>query len=156
MTPASNLLKSLAELPVVDGRSTFHVTSGDWDVRLVVERKESLGCLLWELGASRGEPEGGEPSAWAARVADRATGLLEPLAVLEIDRERRQALLRSAAPAGHEAGPQFYEMLLDGVQTALLRRYQGSTQPGGKRIQIAFGVTFDALAKLIGDLTGEA
>ncbi len=156
MTPASNLLKSLAELPETPGRSTFHVPCGDWDVRLVIDRKETLGCLLWELGVCRAEVKDGEPAAWAARVAARATGLLEPLAVLEIDQERRQALLRSAAPAVKPNGPQFYEMLLDGVQSAHLCRWQGSTAPASKRTQIPFGVTFEALAKLIVDLTAEA
>jgi hypothetical protein len=156
MTLASTLLKNLAELPETPGRSTFHVASGDWDVRLVVDRKESLGCLLWELAVSRMEGKDGEPSAWAARVASRATGLLEPLAVIEIDKERRQALLRSAAPANKPEGPQFYEMLLDSAQSGQLRRWQGSTTQASKRSQIPFGVTFEALTKLILDMTAEA
>lgn len=156
MTPASTLLKSLAELPVLPGRSVFHVPFGDWDIRLVMERKESLGCLLQELSVSRKGTQEGEPSAWAARVAARATGLLEPLSVLEIDKERRQALLRSTTPAHGETGPQYYELLLDGVQSAKLRRFQGSNAAHVARKQIAFGVTFDALAKLVADLTAEA
>jgi hypothetical protein len=88
---------------------------------------------------------------WANGVARRVTGLMEPLRVLEIDIQRNEALLRSNEPTRRSADLFYYEVLLKGTQAASVRRYQGNPD-GGRREQVPFGLTHEALAKLIGDL----
>ena len=45
----------------------------------------------------------------------------------------------------------YYEVLLTGTREGLLRRYR-AWQNNGRREQVAFAVTNDALAKLVSDL----
>jgi hypothetical protein len=89
-------------------------------------------------------------------VADRATGLLEDLKVVEVDRPRGQALLRSEAPVSRGEDLFYYEVLLTATGAANLRRYSAPNQGPGKREQVAFALTHEALAKLSRDLTAEA
>ena len=90
----------------------------------------------------------------AERLAGRATGLMEPLRLIEVDAGRNVALLRSAAPQQRGDDLFYYEVLLQ-EGGAGVRRYQASTQ-GGARQQVAFPLTHEALAKLAADLTADA
>ena len=76
----------------------FHFHAGGWSVALAVEKKDSLSCALTELALERNAPIPEEMQAWAARLAERVTGLLEPLGLIEVDRPLGKAMLRSATP----------------------------------------------------------
>ena len=74
-----------------DGRHTLTKLLPDhgWAVHLDAERVDTVGALVWELtlGRTTHAPDGLTLKAWADGVAVRATGLLEPLKVLEVDEE---------------------------------------------------------------------
>ena len=99
---------------------------------------------------------GNDPEAlrsWAERVAGRATGLLEPLRLVEVDGARDEALLRSEQPARRDEQLHYYEVVLRGRGEADVRRYQASHQPGSRREQVPFALTHEAVATLASDLT---
>ena len=102
----------------------------------------------------RPEAVPGDRKTHAERLAARATGLMEPLRLIEVDADRETALLRSATPQRRGDDLFYYEVLLHG-RGADVRRYQSSAT-GGTREQIAFPLTHEALAKLAADLTADA
>src|SRR6266540_2468632 len=102
MTLENTLLEKLSEWRPPQGRQTLNVPGGGaWAVALTADRSDVLGCLVWELALQRTAPapSGATLQGWAERIADRVTGLLEPLKVHEVDAERNQALLRSDGPS---------------------------------------------------------
>ncbi|MSU79313.1 MAG: hypothetical protein EXS16_14635 [Gemmataceae bacterium] len=129
----------------------FHVSLGDWGATVVVEKKDSMSCLLTELTVRNSTPAAQDVRTWGERIASRATGLLEPLRLLEADARLNQALLRSTAPMQRDGQSLYYEMALT-RDTATLHRYVG--QIGARRETIPFALTHDAIVKLVADIVG--
>jgi hypothetical protein len=130
-----------------------------WSAALTADRADELGCLVWEMTVRRAAPlPGGDAAAlaaWADRAASRARGLLEMLKVIEVDAERDEAILRSDTPTARGEDRFYYEVHLKGTGVADVRRYRGSLAATGKREQVAFALTHEALARLASDLTAD-
>ena len=159
MTPSEALLQKLDKWRPSGTRQTARVTEGAWTIDVTADRADELGCLVWELGVRRSGAaaalDAAGLKAWGERVAERATGLMEPLKLVEVDAPRGEALLRSEAPTPKGDDLLYYEVLLRSSGTGNLRRYRGSHQTGNRREQVPFALTHEALAKLAGDLTAE-
>lgn len=158
MTLTESLLPKLSEWrPAGDGRHSLAaaVPEAGWAAQLTADKADSLSCLVWELTLSRTDPapDGLTLQTWAEGVAKRATGLLEPLRVLEVDAVRGEALLRSDAPAKKGERVAYYEVKLFGTDRAVVRRFAASRTESG-RDQVAFALTHEVLAKLAGDIAG--
>jgi hypothetical protein len=152
MTLEETLLQKLAEArPEEAGRHPLQLgdESGGVVVYLDIERRDLFSCLLWEVRVSRRAPLD-DLSSQAKRLTERITGLLEPLQVDEIDSASGVARLRSEAPLSKGDQRIYYELTLRG-STAELRRWQGS-MTSARRQAVAFVLTNEALAKLVGDL----
>jgi hypothetical protein len=151
------VLAKLADWRPPEGRQSLLVQDeSPWAVTLTADRADQLGCLVWELDLRKKALAGSDAAAlqtWAARVAERATGLLESLKVVEVDVARGEALLRSEVPVSRGEQVLYYEVFLASRGSAGLRRYQAPRSASGKREQIAFALTHEALAKLAFDLT---
>ena len=126
-----------------------------WKAVVTADCNEQVGCRAWELNLQRDTPAA-DLRTWAGRVSARATGLLEPLRLLELDPAMDTAVLRSDAPAKRGEVLHYYEILLRGKGEANVRRYQASRDGGRRREQVAFALTHEALAKLVRDLTADA
>ncbi|MBL8795658.1 MAG: hypothetical protein JNM56_17265 [Planctomycetia bacterium] len=154
MTPSEVLLRKLSDWQPGAGRHIL--TAADeqagWSIGLTTERADTTGCQVWELTVRRAAPA--DLSAWAASLALRATGLLEPLGVHEVDAGRGEALLRSRQPTARGEQLHYYEVLLQSTGQTAIRRYQASHELGQHRKQVAFALTHEALAKLAEDLAG--
>ncbi|HZT83072.1 MAG TPA: hypothetical protein VFA26_22780, partial [Gemmataceae bacterium] len=74
---------------------------------------------------------------------------------VEVDAARNEALLRSVEPTRRGDDAFYSELLLRGTRAAELRRYRAA-RPDARREQVAFALTHEALAKVVGDLTAEA
>jgi hypothetical protein len=161
MTLNEVLQAKLAEWRFGRGRKTLNVPDegAGWMVSLTADRADELGCLVWEMTLRRSVPlagaDAGALRAWGDRIASRSRGLLEMLKLIEVDAERDEAILRSDTPAAKGEDRFYYEVHLKGRGTADVRRYRGSLANTGKREQIAFALTHEALARLATDLTAE-
>jgi len=157
MTLANIVRRKLAEAKPASSRHELLFTdeSCPWTVHLTAERRDEWSTVAWEFSLGRGTPFAGDLAAWAERIAGSASGLMETLKVVEVDRERNEALVRSAEPALRDGQLFYYEIVLQGTAGAMLRRYQGAAEVGQKRIQVPFALTNEALAKLAGDLASE-
>ena len=150
------VLQRLAEWQPPGGRQTLNLpTAAGWSLALTADRHDELGSRVWELTLQRSRaPAGAKVADWAQRVADRATGLLELLQVVEVDAPAGVALLRSQEADRRGDRLSYYEVLLKYATEASVRRYQALAD-GGKREQVAFALTNEALAKLVADLTAD-
>src|SRR5437868_6361339 len=130
MTLEETLLQKLSEWQPPPGRHTLTVPATGWTVSLTADRCDVLGCLAWELTLQRKGSSTSGLRTWADRIADRVTGLLEPLKVHEVDEPLNQAQLRSGGPTQRGDKLGYYEVVLNGTTSAIVRRYQAS-QAGG-------------------------
>jgi hypothetical protein len=159
MTIAEAFLQKLVDWRPGSGRETLTVTDepSGWQVILTVERRETLSCLVWEMGARRtlapAAADGTLLAASAERLAQTVSGLREGLKVVEIDLTRGEVLLRSEVPQQADGEVFYHEAVLKGLLEVVLRRYQAPTRARKRRQQIPFAVTHEVLAKLAGDLT---
>ena len=119
-----NTLRQQLNKPQTGG---FQVSHGDWTITVFADKTDSLSCALKELSVAKGTPIADDLETWATRVAAKATGLLEPLRLIEVDRPLNKALLRSAAPSVKEGKALYYELLLERAEQtrATLKRFAG-------------------------------
>ena len=158
MTLTERLLPKLSDWrPQSAGRHALAANAPEagWSAHLIADKTDTLSCLVWELTLARtgAAPEGLTLRGWAEGVAKRATGLLEPLRLLEVDDARGEALLRSDAPAKKGERLAYYEVRLFADARAVVRRFTGSRAESGRE-QVAFALTHEVLAKLAGDIAG--
>jgi hypothetical protein len=152
MTLRESLLARLSEwLPAGAGRHSMTHTDAGHTVGLTADRADSLSCLVWELAVAPTEPTTVAVREWAAAVATRATGLMEPLTVHEIDAGRGEAVLRSTAPSANGGALAYYEVNLHADGRAVVRRFHGSKATPGRE-QVAFALTHEVVAKLAEDI----
>jgi hypothetical protein len=137
-------------------RLTVDDTAGGWRATVHAEVVETVGCRLREVGVARLAPLADPvPLLDRARgVADRVTGLLEPLRLVEVDSQQDVAQLRSESPANTGDALAYYEVTLHGHGAAQVNRYEAGRGEARRR-QVPFTLTHEALGKLVRDLTTE-
>ncbi|MFO0969788.1 MAG: hypothetical protein U0793_29890 [Gemmataceae bacterium] len=91
-------------------------------------------------------------AAFAAEIAARAQALVEPFTVYEIDATRNEGLLRTR-PVRKQGRAFYYELHLHGAAALTLRRFQAPVA-GERREQVAFALTNETLARLVGEIAG--
>jgi len=155
MTLAETLHQKLNDWrPAGEGRHHAVVALDEqgWSASLTADHVDTVGGQFWEVTLQRlGELPPADLKAWAGAIADRVTGLMEPLALYEIDASQGVALLRSESPTQRGGAKLYYEIRLGESHSATVRRYQYAPD-AGKRTQIAFALTHESLAKLAGDI----
>jgi hypothetical protein len=115
---------------------------------------DSLGCAFRELRISADELKN-VPfdilKAWAARLCDKVTYLLEHIGPLEMDADAQTVLARSTPPSKEPDQTAFYEILVKAPGTLSLRRYTRPAQSPDRRA-IDVRITHEVLVKLVHDL----
>lgn len=161
MNLAETLLQKLSDWrPVEEGRrtETFPLPAHGWTVRVAADRVDTVGCVLNEVEAVRDTPVADVAAAveaHARQAAERVTGLLEPLRLVEVDRARNIALLRSDAPKTKGDEVRYYEVRFHGLNRVHVQRFAATRQTPGRREPIAFALTHEVLAGLVDDLVRE-
>jgi hypothetical protein len=156
MKLSEKLLNKLVDEPVT-GRHLVAVSEevpDGWAAGLTVDRTDVVGCVIWELTLQCRAAEAWDANALSERshrIGESITGLLEPLKLVEVDSLRNEAIVRSDAPMQRGEELFYYEAKLQPHNTISLRRYR-ATHDTGKRQQVAFTLTHDAIGKLVDDL----
>lgn len=155
MTLAENLQEKLNDWKTTS-RASWTDTFADagWTVELTADHNDAIATMAWELSVVRtgAAPDGATVRSWAEGIAARSSGLLERLRLLEVDDGRSEAILRSDTPSRKGENVAYYEVRLAGTKSATVRRYEANRTQGTPREQVAFAVTHEALAKLVGDI----
>jgi hypothetical protein len=158
MKLSENLLRKLGEQrPTSPGREITHQDEASgWTVALTAEQADALSCRLRDLTVRPTNPgtplDGKALRQKAEAIAEKVTGLMEPLRLVECDETRREAILRSDEPAQRGDTRSHYELRVDGQRKATLRRYQAEREPAAKRVQTPFTLTHEVLGHLVDDL----
>ena len=107
------------------------------------------------LSADRSERPPEALRAWADRLSARVTYLMEPLVVVEHDREAGAVDIRSKAPTVRRDRRTYYEVRLarDGVLTMTRVAHDETTR---RRDPVACQMTLEALERLADDLVASA
>jgi hypothetical protein len=157
MTLANTLLQKLSEWRPKNAPETLTVAdeAGVWSAAVSAAAVDVVGARLWQIAFRRSDTtlDAAALKTWGEKIAARATGLLEPLRLLEVDEQNKIALLRSDKPGQRGDAVLYYEVRLTGDGAATVQRFQASHQPETKRQQIEFTLTHDAVAKLASDVT---
>jgi len=152
---ANLLQEKLSEWHPEGGRQSWSHADDGWVLHLAADRNDLLATQAWEMTLTRtGDPLKRTVRQWADSIAASASGLLEDLKVIEVDAERDTAQLRSDEPSRKGPLAAYYEVVLHGgAKQAVVRRYQADVKAGTGRVQTAFALTHESLAKLSEDIT---
>lgn len=147
----ANLQEKLAEWRPGPGRQSTSFALEGWSLHLTADRNDTLASLAWELTLTRMAEAPPELTLqqWAESIAKNAAGLMEDLKVLEVDTVRNEAQLRSEEPSRKGPLAAYYEIMLQGLAKATVRRYQADTAAGTKRTQVPFALTHEVLSALV-------
>lgn len=143
------IIEKLAGWRFDKSRETQLITARDnsWTASLCLDGCDRIGCTVFEIGLSRSSPVV-DLEGWAKRVAERVTGLHEPLSLVELDAGKSVAQIRSSSPTQRGEQRLYYELLLCGRGEASIRRYRAATT-GNRRTQVPFNLTHEVLAHLV-------
>jgi hypothetical protein len=150
MTLAKNLRKALTD-PANAGEGTVSAAAGPWQATASAPRRDSIGAEVNEITVERNDAGPGTVHGWADNFAGKARGLLEPLKVLEVDKTRDEAVIRSNPPSKDGTQVDYYEVKMQGTKKASVKRCRNE---GGQKQDIPFTLTHDGLGRLVDDLTG--
>ncbi|WP_020473308.1 hypothetical protein [Zavarzinella formosa] len=158
MKTAETLQRKLADgtnLKANNGRVSFEAGQSTWTLTADSESLDGIGGRFRNLRLDRTAGTPNTPlNIRAATIAGRLTGMLESIRLVEVDQGRQVAQLRSSQPTVRGTTRQYYELLMEGGDSITLERFQ-SDAGTNKREQIPFTLTYDALDKLLHDLTDE-
>jgi hypothetical protein len=158
MTLAETLLPKLADWrPAGEGRHAAAIALPDhgWTVHLSAEQVDTLGCRLRLIELTRDQPlpdDAAALEAHARKAPGRATGLLEPLRVVEMDTPRQTVLVRSDGPKLKGDTVAYYEVRFVGRNRVTVERFQATKASPARREAVPFALTHEGLAKLVEDL----
>jgi hypothetical protein len=161
MTLAETLLQKLSDWrPAEEGRpsASFALPDHGWTVNVSADRVDTLSAAILEVDAVRLSPLATDIvtlEAHARKAATRVTGLLEPLRLVEVDRQRDIALLRSDAPPTKGENVLFYEVLFQGRNKVTVQRFQASKKSPAAKAPVPFVLTHEVVGKLVDDLLRE-
>jgi hypothetical protein len=158
MTLENMLQQKLSEWRPHNALETLTVAdeAGVWSAAVNAAAVDLVGARLWDVAFRRANTtlDAAALKTWGEKIAARATGLLEPLRLLEVDGQQQVALLRSNKPGQRGEAVLYYEVRLTADGAATVQRFQASHQPETKRQQVEFTLTHEALAKLATDVSG--
>jgi hypothetical protein len=147
------LLEKLANWRSTSGRATLEASGDGYNAAVAVECVDTVGCRLWEISLRPAVSMSTvELKPRAEQLCQRVTGLMEPLSLVEIDTLSNAALMRSEQPGQLGENRFYYEVLLHGDGSSVVRRYRTPQADQPRRQQVAFTLTHEALAKLVRDL----
>ena len=133
----------------------FRVENDQGRLTLSVIRASAIGIesdRLEFVAPNSAEPlDAADLKPWADRIAARVTYLMEPLVVLEIDRQELKAELRSQTPTPRDGRRSYYELILSRDGSAGLERVSFK-ESDRKRETVPFQLTREVLERLVDDL----
>ncbi len=156
----SDELKQLAGFQSDQPRTVALSTDGGIEIFVDFTAVDSMSCSVREIRLdvpSIDSQDFDTLKAWAERLSDRITYLMENIGPLEFDPDGKKVLIRSTPPDKSDDETRFYEVLLQTNPSGSfsLRRFKSSNgQPGRQPVDIQ--VTHEVLSKLVSDLVDTA
>ena len=106
----------------------------------------------------RPAPPGVGLRQWAEQIGERVSCLLDRSRCWKWTRSASRRCCAAPWPVGHQDNRTYFEVILDGTTSAVVRRFQTAPQADSaapvRRVQLAFAMTHEGLIKLVSDLVG--
>lgn len=151
----TDIQRELKRIQAVSGRGLMQVDTAGGRVEADLIAVDAIGCSFHTLGYSTDKLASSsldELKSISEDLTKRLTYLLEPIGMVEVDRDRAAVQLRSSPPQKGDDGTNYYELMVRRGGDVTLSRYQ--KRPGQIRLIIPAQVTREVLVRLAEDFVG--
>ena len=157
MTIRQDIERELKRIQAVSGRGLLQVDCPSGRIEADLLAVDAIGCSFQTLAYSTPQLASStleELKEISQTLTARLTYLLEPIGVVEADRDRCSVQLRSSPPQKGDDGTNYYELMIRRGGDITLSRY--SKQPGQLRRIVPAQVTREVLSRLADDFLAAA
>jgi hypothetical protein len=133
---------------------SVHVSRGGAELDVDITDADRLGVLTTAIKVTRKSAPSGDEAALVGQSNElirRVTYLQESFALIELERARSRAVLRSANPQVDGDSIQYYEAVLEGGRSATIKRYRFE-RTGRTRRVVPANLSTETAGRLGGDL----
>ena len=157
MSIRPDIVRELKRIQAVSGRGLLEVDCPAGRIEADLLAVDAIGCSFQTLAystASLAHSTLDELREISQVLTAKLTYLLEPIGVVEADRDRCSVQLRSSPPQKGEDGTCYYELMIRRGGDITLSRY--SKRPGQRRQILPAQVTREVLSRLADDFLSAA
>jgi hypothetical protein len=152
MSLQADIERELHRIQAVTGRGLLQIDTGSGRLEADLLAVDAVGCALETLAYTTTKLANASLDD-LKRISQQLTGkltyLLEPIGLVEADRDRAAIQLRSSPPKKGEDGTSYYELLIRRGGDVTLSRYQ--KKPGQIRQIVRANFTREVLVRLADD-----
>jgi hypothetical protein len=152
MSLHADIERELHRIQAVTGRGLLQIDTGSGRLEADLLAVDAVGCALETLAYTTTKLANASLDD-LKRISQQLTGkltyLLEPIGLVEADRDRAAIQLRSSPPKKGEDGTSYYELLIRRGGDVTLSRYQ--KKPGQIRQIVRANFTREVLVRLADD-----
>jgi hypothetical protein len=152
MSLQADIDRELHRIQAVTGRGLLQIDTGSGRLEADLLAVDAVGCALETLAYTTTKLANASLDD-LKRISQQLTGkltyLLEPIGLVEADRDRAAIQLRSSPPKKGEDGTSYYELLIRRGGDVTLSRYQ--KKPGQIRQIVRANFTREVLVRLADD-----
>jgi hypothetical protein len=148
----ADIQRELKRIQAVTGKGLLQVDAGGGRIEADLLAVDAIGCSLQTLGYSTDKLAAStldELKAISEKLTGKLTYLLEPIGVVEVDRDRAAVQLRSNPPQKGEDSTSYYELMVRRGGDITLSRYE--KKPGMMRQIVPANITREVLQRLAED-----
>ena len=148
----NDIQRELKRIQAVSGKGLLQVDVDAGRIEADLQAVDAIGCSFLTLGYLTdrlAQSSLDELKTISETLISRLTYLLEPIGVVEVDRDRAAVQLRSNPPQKGEDGTSYYELMVRRGGDVTLSRYQ--KRPGQIREIVAAHLTREVLVRLAED-----
>ena len=148
----TDIQRELKRIQAVSGKGLLQVDADSGRIEADLLAVDAIGCSFLTLAYSTDRLASSsldELKSISESLISRLTYLLEPIGVVEVDRDRAAVQLRSSPPQKGEDGTSYYELMVRRGGDVTLSRYQ--KKPGQIREIVPANVTREVLERLAED-----
>jgi hypothetical protein len=148
----TDIERELKRIQAVSGKGLLQVDTDNGRVEADLLAVDAIGCSFLTLAYSTDKLASSsldELKKISESLISRLTYLLEPIGVVEVDRDRAAVQLRSNPPQKGDDGTNYYELMVRRGGDVTLSRYQ--KKPGQIREIVPANVTREVLQRLAED-----
>jgi hypothetical protein len=148
----TDIQRELKRIQAVSGKGLLQVDTDSGRIEADLLAVDAIGCSFLTLAYSTDRLASSsldELKSISESLISRLTYLLEPIGVVEVDRDRAAVQLRSSPPQKGEDGTSYYELMVRRGGDVTLSRYQ--KKPGQIREIVPANITREVLQRLAED-----
>src|SRR5262245_20974059 len=148
----TDIQRELKRIQAVSGKGLLQVDTCSGRIEADLLAVDAIGCSFLTLAYATDKLAASpveELKKLSEALIARLTYLLEPIGIVEVDRDRASVQLRSSPPQKGDDGTSYYELMIRRGGDVTLSRYQ--KRPGQIREIVPANVTREVLQRLSED-----